>query len=70
LYRNVHARSLELNVFPPRRFFDATLARPGWELVILRLPEVGPQPVALAALHVGARRASGPGRGGRGCTCN
>jgi 7-keto-8-aminopelargonate synthetase-like enzyme len=54
LYRNVHARSLELNVFPlPRRFFDSMLAQPGWELVILRLPEAGTRPVAFAALHVG-----------------
>jgi hypothetical protein len=54
LYRNVHARSLELNVFPlPRRFFDAMLAQPGWEFVVLRLPEVGERPVAFAALHVG-----------------
>jgi hypothetical protein len=56
LYRNVHARSLELNVFPlPRRFFDAVRAEPGWEFVVLRLPELGPDPVAFALLHVGPR---------------
>ena len=54
LYRNVHARSLELNVFPlPRRFLDAVLAEPGWEFVVLRLPELGPDPVAFALQHVG-----------------
>jgi hypothetical protein len=37
----------------PRRFFDAMLAEPGWELVILRLPEAGERPVAFGALHIG-----------------
>src|SRR5439155_13875336 len=54
LYRNVHARNLDLNVFPlPRRLLDAVLADPGWELVVLRLPEAGPHPVAFAVQHVG-----------------
>src|SRR4051795_7977273 len=53
LYRNVHARSYELNVFPlPRRVIDAVLQSPAWEIVLLRLPEEGPQPVAFAVQHV------------------
>ncbi len=54
LYRNVHARSLDLNVFPlPRRLLDAVLARPCWELILLRLTD-GPQaPVAFAVQYVG-----------------
>jgi 7-keto-8-aminopelargonate synthetase-like enzyme len=54
LYRAVHARNLELNVFPlPRRLLDAALSQPGWELVVLRLPELGDQPVAFALQHCG-----------------
>jgi 7-keto-8-aminopelargonate synthetase-like enzyme len=55
LYRNVHARNLELNVFPlPRRVLDAVLSRPGWELVTLALPDGPAEPVAFALQHVGA----------------
>ncbi|WP_432824982.1 aminotransferase class I/II-fold pyridoxal phosphate-dependent enzyme [Dactylosporangium sp. CA-092794] len=56
LYRNVHARSLELNVFPlPRRLLDALLHRPGWELVALSLREAPAEgPVAFAMQHIGA----------------
>jgi 7-keto-8-aminopelargonate synthetase-like enzyme len=56
LYRNVHARNLELNVFPlPRRVLDAMLARPGWELVTLSLREAPHEgPVAFAMQHVGS----------------
>jgi 7-keto-8-aminopelargonate synthetase-like enzyme len=54
LYRDVHARNIELNVFPlPRRVLDAVLSRPGWELVTLSLHDGGDQPVAFALQHVG-----------------
>jgi hypothetical protein len=54
LYRDVHARNIELNVFPlPRRVLDAVLSRPGWELVALSLREGGDEPVAFALQHVG-----------------
>ena len=53
LYRNVHARSFELNVFPlPRRIIDAVLTSPGWEVVLLHLPDRAARPVAFAAQHV------------------
>jgi 7-keto-8-aminopelargonate synthetase-like enzyme len=53
LYRNVHARSFELNVFPlPRRLIDAVLESPAWEIVLLHLPDAASQPVAFAAQHV------------------
>jgi hypothetical protein len=55
LYRDVHARNLELNVYPlPRRLLDAVLARPGWELVTLTLHDGPGEPVAFALQHVGA----------------
>jgi hypothetical protein len=55
LYRNVHARNLELNVFPlPRRVLDAVLSRPGWELVTLALHDGPDEPVAFALQHIGA----------------
>ena len=55
LYRAVHARALELNVFPlPRRVLDAVLGLPGWEVVLLHLPEGPDGPVAFAVQHVGA----------------
>ncbi|SDQ87826.1 GNAT family N-acetyltransferase [Quadrisphaera sp. DSM 44207] len=56
LYRRVHARGLDLNVFPlPRRTLDAVLASPGWEVVTLSLREGGPgRPVAFCATQVGA----------------
>ncbi|MEN3308425.1 MAG: hypothetical protein V7603_4627 [Micromonosporaceae bacterium] len=54
LYRNVHARNLDLNVFPlPRRLLDAVLDQPGWELTVLRLPELGERPVAFTLQHLG-----------------
>jgi hypothetical protein len=53
LYRAVHARSFELDVFPlPRRLIDAVLEHPGWEVVLLRLPAAGDLPVAFAVQHV------------------
>jgi len=55
LYRHVHARNLELNVFPlPRRVLDAVLFRPGWELVTLTLHAGPDEPIAFALQHVGA----------------
>jgi hypothetical protein len=54
LYREVHARAFELNVFPlPRRVLDAVLGLPGWEVVLLHLPEQRESPVAFAVQHVG-----------------
>jgi 7-keto-8-aminopelargonate synthetase-like enzyme len=54
LYRDVHARNLELNVFPlPRRLLDAVLSRPGWELVTLTLHDGPDEPVAFALQHIG-----------------
>ncbi|GAA3185074.1 hypothetical protein GCM10010531_44110 [Blastococcus jejuensis] len=56
LYRNVHARALELNVFPlPRRVIDAVLASPGWEVVVLHLPDRPDDPVAVIVHFIGAR---------------
>ena len=56
LYRQVHARAFELNVFPlPRRVLDAVLGLPGWEVVLLHLPEEPSGPVAFAVQHVGTR---------------
>ena len=54
LYRAVHARSFDLNVFPlPRRLIDAVLACPAFEVVLLRLPEqAGDDVVAFAVQHV------------------
>ncbi|MGY1619347.1 aminotransferase class I/II-fold pyridoxal phosphate-dependent enzyme [Geodermatophilus sp. SYSU D00691] len=53
MYRAVHARSFELNVFPlPRRVVDAVLESPGWEVVLLHLPDRASGPVAFAAQHV------------------
>ena len=55
LYRAVHARALDLNVFPlPRRVIDAVLGFPGWEVVLLHVPERPERPVAFAVQHVGA----------------
>jgi hypothetical protein len=54
LYRDVHARNLELNVFPlPRRIIDALLANPAWELLTLTLVDGPQEPVAFALQHVG-----------------
>ncbi|HLM05549.1 MAG TPA: hypothetical protein VK402_10225 [Blastococcus sp.] len=56
LYRAVHARAFELNVFPlPRRLVDAVLESPGWEVVLLSLDEHSDGPVAFAVQHVGAQ---------------
>ncbi|SFD87026.1 hypothetical protein [Blastococcus tunisiensis] len=53
LYRAVHARALELNVFPlPRAIVDAVLERPGWETVVLRRPALSAAPIAVAVQHV------------------
>ncbi|WNV75005.1 aminotransferase class I/II-fold pyridoxal phosphate-dependent enzyme [Geodermatophilus sp. DSM 44513] len=53
MYRAVHARALELNVFPlPRRVVDAVLDSPGWETVLLHLPEEPDGPVAFGTLLV------------------
>jgi hypothetical protein len=55
MYRNVHARNLDLNVFPlPRRVLDAVLAHPCWELIRLRLIDGPDSPVAFAVQYVGA----------------
>jgi hypothetical protein len=54
LYRAVHARAFDLNVFPlPRRVLDAVLGFPGWETVLLHLPDRPQGPVAFAVQHVG-----------------
>jgi 7-keto-8-aminopelargonate synthetase-like enzyme len=53
MYRAVHARALNLNVFPlPRRLMDAVLEHRGWEVVLLH-PTDQTEPVAFAAQHVG-----------------
>jgi 7-keto-8-aminopelargonate synthetase-like enzyme len=53
LYRAVHARQFDLDVFPlPRRLVDAVLGFPGWETVLLHLPESAEGPVAFLAQHV------------------
>jgi 7-keto-8-aminopelargonate synthetase-like enzyme len=55
LYQNVHARNLELNVFPlPRGLLDEVLAADCWELAVLRLPDGPAEPVAYALLNVGS----------------
>ncbi|MFI6132657.1 hypothetical protein [Micromonospora sp. NPDC051141] len=54
LYRNVHARKLELNVFPlPRHIIDTVLRHGGWELLTLHV-HGHHAPVAFAAQHVGS----------------
>jgi 7-keto-8-aminopelargonate synthetase-like enzyme len=54
MYRAVHARAFDLNVFPlPRRVVDAVLGFPGWEIVLLHLPECPGGPVAFAVQHIG-----------------
>ena len=53
LYRAVHARAFDLNVFPlPRSLVDAVLGFPGWEVVLLHLPEDADDPVAFLVSHV------------------
>ena len=47
MYRAVHARRFDLNVFPlPRRVIDAVLESRGWEVVVLSLPDRAAGPVA------------------------
>jgi hypothetical protein len=54
LYRNVHARSLRLNVFPlPRRLLDAVLSDPGWEVLVLRLVDGPAEPVSFVVQAIG-----------------
>jgi len=53
LYRNVHARSFELNVFPlPRRLIDAILESPAWEVLLLHLPDRAAGPIAFTVQHL------------------
>lgn len=61
LYRNVHARALDLNVFPlPRRLLDAVLEQPGWETTLLHLAErPDDDPVAFSLAHVTGRQITG-----------
>ncbi len=55
MYRAVHARAFDLNVFPlPRRVLDAVLGFAGWEVVLLHVSERPEGPVAFAVQHVGA----------------
>jgi hypothetical protein len=57
LYRAVHARAFDLNVFPlPRRLVDAVLEYPGWEIALLHLTERPEEPVAFAVSHVTAEQ--------------
>jgi 7-keto-8-aminopelargonate synthetase-like enzyme len=59
LYRAVHARAFDLNVFPlPRRLLDAVLEHPGWEIALLHLAERPEEPVAFAVAHVTDRQVS------------
>ena len=59
LYRQVHARALDLNTFPlPRSLFAAMAERPQWEWLMLTLKpehggEPGALPVAFAACYRG-----------------
>ena len=63
LYRAVHARAFDLNVFPlPRRLLDAVLGFPGWEIVLLHLPE---RPRPAGGLRRPARRGLARGTGVR-----
>ena len=56
MYRAVHARAFDLNVFPlPRRVLDVVLASPGWEVVLLHLPDRAAGPVAFSVQHVTAQ---------------
>ena len=53
LYRDVHARAFELNVFPlPRRLLDAVLDSPAWEVLLLHLEGRAGGPVAYVVQHV------------------
>lgn len=53
MYRGVHARRLDLNVFAlPRRIIDVALDFPGWETLVLRLPGESDTAVAFGTLLV------------------
>lgn len=56
LYRNTHARGLDLSVFPlPRRVLDAITATPGWEIILLHRadrPHRSDRPVGFVAVHL------------------
>ena len=55
LYRNVHARGVEVNTFPlPETFLRVMLEHPSWELMLLRSTETG-EVAAFGAHFVGAR---------------
>jgi hypothetical protein len=58
LYRNVHARGLDLNVFPlPRKTFTAMLDSPAWELLLVHARDEEPstrRPIAFMASFAGA----------------
>jgi hypothetical protein len=57
MYRAVHSRKLDLNVFPlPRRAIDAALETPGWEVVLLELPDRAAGPIAFGVLNVTSDR--------------
>jgi 7-keto-8-aminopelargonate synthetase-like enzyme len=54
MYRAVHARAFDLNVFPlPLRVIDEVLDRPGWEVLLLSLADRPDVPVAFIVQHVG-----------------
>ena len=54
LYRNVQRRGLALNTFPlPPAMLSAVLARPEWEVFVLRLVDGPPDPVAFGVQFVG-----------------
>lgn len=53
LYRNVQRRGLALNTFPlPPHMLESVLERPEWELVVLRLVDGPPEPVAFGVQFV------------------
>jgi 7-keto-8-aminopelargonate synthetase-like enzyme len=57
LYRAVHARAFDLNVFPlPPRILDAVLEHPGWEIALLHLAARPEEPVAFAVSRVTAEQ--------------
>jgi hypothetical protein len=54
MYRAVHARSYDLNVFPlPQRVLDAVLASSDWEVLLLSLVDHPDVPVAFIVQHIG-----------------
>jgi hypothetical protein len=55
MYRAVHARAFDLNVFPlPQRVIDAVLASPDWEVLLLSLVDHPDVPVAFIVQHIAA----------------